>query len=73
MPTPFLALTLTLTLTRTVLHSQYLDRERLKELAAFYAFVLLVALTHYLTLALALTLTIALTLTLALAPAPTLP
>ncbi len=45
-------MTLTLTLTRTVLYSQYLDTERLKELAAFYAFVLLVALTHQLALTL---------------------
>ena len=29
-----------------MLHSQYLDTERLKELSAFYAFVLLVALTN---------------------------
>ena len=31
---------------RAVLHSQFLDTERLKELSAFYAFVLLVALTN---------------------------
>ena len=29
-----------------MLHSQFLDTERLKELSAFYAFVLLVALTN---------------------------